>query len=189
MKLYEITGVMRALMDTISDLPLNEDGKPLDENAQAEHDKAMAAFQDTSNDMRDKMRAMTAYALELRVEREARQAMIDAIASNVLDKMNKANQRDLRKEEWLLSQVQGSIQMLGVPLPLKFPEFTINLQKQPQSVQVQDESAIPSEYLRTIPAVAESTAPDKKKIAADIKEGVVIPGVTLSDVTYRMTIK
>lgn len=189
MKFYEITSVMRALMDTLSDLPLNEEGKPLDKDAQAEHDAALAAFESTTDDMRTKLRAYVAYALELRTEREARQATMDAIVNNVLDKMNKANQRDLKKEEWLLAHVHGSIQAVGLPVPIKFPEFTINMQKMPLTAEIANADAIPSEYLRIIPAVAESTAPDKKKILAHLKDGVVISGAALSQAAYKLVIK
>lgn len=189
MKIYEITAVMRALMDTLSDRPINEDGKPLDPESQAEHDAALVAFEGATDDLRTKLRAYVAYALELRTEREGRQAMMDAIAANVLDKMDKANQRDLKKEEWLLAQVHGSIQATGLPMPLKFPEFAINMQKMPQTCEITNSESLPAEYLRTIPAVAESTAPDKKKILADLKEGVVIAGAALSQVAYKLTVK
>jgi len=188
LKLYEINSVMRALMDTLSDLPLNADGKPLDAAAQAEHDAALAAFESTSNDLRTKLRAYVGYALELRVQREAREAAMDAIAKNVLQKMAAANERDLKKEAWLLGAVQGTMQSMAMA-PIKCDEFTIALQKLPKTVVISNEDALPSEYLRTIPAVAESTAPDKKKILADLKEGVVIAGAELSQDAYKLAVK
>ncbi|WP_211440974.1 siphovirus Gp157 family protein [Collimonas humicola] len=188
MKIYEITAVMRALMDTLSDLPLNEDGQPLDPAAQAEHDAAMAAFQGTTDDLDVKIRSMVAYALELRTEREARQAMMDAIAKNVLDKMNAANARDQRKEEWLLATVAGSIQAVGLAMPRKYPEFRLNMQKNIQTAEIVDEALIPADYKTTV-TPEPITKIDKKRLNEDVRDGVVVPGAKLSMATFKLTIK
>lgn len=55
--------------------------------------------------------------------------------------------------------------------------FKIAVRDNPPAVIVDDESAVPSEYFRT-PEPPKPTI-DKKKILADIKEGVVISGVHL----------
>jgi hypothetical protein len=55
--------------------------------------------------------------------------------------------------------------------------LTLSLVANPIKVDVEDASILPPEYLREIPAVAASTAPDKKKIADEIKAGVIVPGV------------
>jgi hypothetical protein len=184
-KLYEITSAMRALMDTLSDAPMNGDT----DEAKAEHKLALAAFESTTDDLRQKLRAYTAYALELRVEREAREAHIAAIIANVIDKMHKANERDQKKENWLLEQVRTVSLATGMLTPMKFPEFTIALQKLPGSCVIKDEAALPTEYLRTVPAVAESRVPDKKKLLADLRDGLVIPGAALSEAQYALKVK
>ncbi len=46
-------------------------------------------------------------------------------------------------------------------------------------VEIADANALPAEYLREIPAVPASTAPDKKKLADDLKAGVIVDGARL----------
>ncbi len=180
---------MRALMDTLSDASLCEDLQHGDIQAIADHQAAQQAFDETTQDLHAKLRAYVAYALELRVERQAREAYMDAIVANVLDKMRRANERDQKKEEWLLGRVKEVVEQYQVPMPLKCKEFTIALQKLPPSCEITNENALPTEYLRHIPAVAASTAPDKKRILADLKDGVVIPGANMSKATYKLVIK
>lgn len=57
--------------------------------------------------------------------------------------------------------------------------LTLSTVPTPGRVEIADEAALPAEYLRTIPPVPASTAPDKQKIADDLKAGVVIEGVRL----------
>lgn len=57
--------------------------------------------------------------------------------------------------------------------------LTLSVVPNQPKVVIEDESAIPPEYLREIPAVAASTAPDKKKLADDMKAGVIIAGAKL----------
>jgi hypothetical protein len=58
----------------------------------------------------------------------------------------------------------------------------------PQSVEIQNEKAIPPEYLRVVDPVPAWYAPDKKQIAADMKLGVIVPGATLVQ-SVRLAIK
>lgn len=60
----------------------------------------------------------------------------------------------------------------------------ISLRKLPGSVEVLEEDSIPAEYKKEITTVTI----DKKAILAELKEGVVIPGVTLKTGT-SLTIK
>lgn len=185
MKLYEINDVMRALIDTISDIPLNEHGKAFSAEDQEMHDSAMLSFQDTSERMTDKIRAVIAYSLELDTQIEARAAQIDAIENNVLSKLRKANDRDQKKAVWLRDYASGAIQINALPMPMKFSEFTVALQKNPQSVEIHNSEAIPDEY-KTLETVVKVS---KKMLGDDLKAGVIIPGAGLSPVSYRMTVK
>ena len=184
MKLYEITAVMRSLLDTLSEAALSTDEDSAE--ALAAHAAAQAAFDATTEELESKLRAYIAFALELKVEREARQAQMDIIVSTVLDKMRKQNERDQKKEEWLMAQVEGTILQWHIPMPLKFKEFTLKLQKQPPRCEIADSSAIPPEYIRVIPA---SQEPDKRAILADLKEGVIIPGVALAPAAFKLVVK
>lgn len=48
-----------------------------------------------------------------------------------------------------------------------------------EAVLIENEAGIPKEFLRIIPAVAESTAPDKIAIKKAINEGIEVPGATI----------
>ena len=60
----------------------------------------------------------------------------------------------------------------------------ISIRKLPGSVEVLEEDSIPAEYKKEVVTVTV----DKKSILADLKEGVVVPGVTLKTGT-SLTIK
>ena len=76
------------------------------------------------------------------------------------------NQAD-RIRQYLLTSMLGS----GITM-IECPHFKITVRDTPPAVVVDDETAIPTEYMRQPPAV-----PDKKKIMDDLKVGVVIDGV------------
>ena len=60
----------------------------------------------------------------------------------------------------------------------------ISIRKLPGSVEVLEEDSIPAEYKKEVTTIKI----DKKSILADLKEGVVVPGVTLKTGT-SLTIK
>lgn len=66
--------------------------------------------------------------------------------------------------------------------------LTLSVVPNQPKVVIEDENAIPAEYLREIPAVAASTAPDKKKLADDMKAGVIVAGAKLVP-SVRLAIK
>ena len=66
--------------------------------------------------------------------------------------------------------------------------LTLSVVPNQPKVLIEDEKAIPAQYLREIPAVAASTAPDKKKIADDMKAGVIVAGAKLVP-SVRLAIK
>lgn len=55
----------------------------------------------------------------------------------------------------------------------------LSLVPTPGKVEVDPAAVLPAEYLREIPPVPASTAPDKKKLADDLKAGVIIEGARL----------
>jgi len=59
---------------------------------------------------------------------------------------------------------------------IKTPTMTISLQKNPPSVSIEDDTAIPAKYIIVIP---EQHQPDKKRIAEALKNGEVVPGAVL----------
>lgn len=178
MKLYEITAVMRALLDTLSDRPLIEG--EADAEVAAEHEQARAAFESATDDMDAKLRSIIAFSLELDAEVEARMAAID--------RMQKANARDQKKAVWLRDYAQAAIQATRLPLPRRYTEFSLSLAKVPRTAEILDVAAIPAEYKTTIYHDPE-TKVDKGAINKDARLGVVIPGTRLLPQTYRLSIK
>ena len=59
---------------------------------------------------------------------------------------------------------------------IESPYFVLTIRNNPESVDVIDESEIPADYLREIPARFE---PDKTLIKKAIKDGYVVPGCAL----------
>lgn len=53
------------------------------------------------------------------------------------------------------------------------------VQANPARAEIEDAGALPPEYLREIPPVPASTAPDKKRILDDMKQGVIVPGARM----------
>lgn len=66
------------------------------------------------------------------------------------------------------------------------PYFTVALRNNPPSVNVYDEAQVPDEYM--VQPETPPKKPDKKKIADDLKQGVVIEGCELVQ-TKRVEIK
>jgi hypothetical protein len=185
MKLYEITEVMREILMTLAE-PVPAPDDPDYAIRMAEREAAEAALGQTEMDMRDKLRAYVAVAQELKVEREARELEIARIESTVLERMRTANAQAARKEQWLMESAAAVIRQFDVALPLKYLEFTLSKRKNPPSCQILDPSMLPAEYFRIVP---ETREPDRKKILADLKDGVVIEGAKLADVTYTLTVR
>lgn len=185
MKLYEITGMMRDILLRLAE-PLPDQSDPNYELARFERESAERLLAGTEMDMKEKLRAYVAVAMELKCEREARLAEIDRIEANVLAKMRAQCERDARKEEWLMDTAARVIAQFDVPLPIKYKEFTLSRRKQPGACKVLDLDAVPLEYTRLVP---ESREADKKKILADLRDGVVIPGCALSAESYVLTVR
>lgn len=175
MKLYEITAVMRALLDTVSDRPLTADDDP-----DSEHTQALLAFESAAADMSAKLHSVIAFALELDADITARKAAID--------RMVKANDRDEKKAIWLRDYAQSSIEASHMPMPQRYTEFTINLVKLPRTAEIVDPEQVPADYKTQVVYDPEWKI-DKKKINEDARDGVVIPGARLLPQAYRLAIK
>lgn len=80
------------------------------------------------------------------------------------------------KRDRVKKYIADQLQLMGID-KVKLPTVTIALQNNPPALQIQDESLIPASYLTVIP---EQLMPDKAKIKDDLKSGVDIPGVVLT---------
>lgn len=185
MKLYEIAELMREILSTLAE-PEPDPDAPEYAIVMAERELARDALEQTGLDMKAKLHAYVALAQELRAEREARELEIERIEATVLERMRAQCKRDAAKEQWLMDTAAQAIRQFEVPLPIKYLEFTLSRRKLPPSVRVVDPRAVPEEYQRIVPELHE---PDKKKILADLKDGVVIPGVELAEGGYALTVR
>lgn len=185
MKLFEITDLMRSILLALAE-PLPDASDPGYDLALAERETAELALANTDIDLQAKLRAYVAVAQELRVEREARELEIERIERTVLARMRAACDRDAKKEAWLMATASHVIDQFDVALPIRYREFTLARRKNPPSVRVLDPEAVPLEYTRVVP---ETREPDKKKLLAELKEGVVIPGVALAAPSYALVVR
>ncbi len=97
---------------------------------------------------------------------------VDAAAEQMAERAKKLRRKADGVRAYLLSQLRGA----GIT-KIQAPEFTISVRKNPAAVMVKPDAVIPEEYYVT----PEPPPPrlDKKKLAADLKEGVIIDGCWL----------
>lgn len=92
-----------------------------------------------------------------------------------LTKIVEREQRNVARSENLIERIfsriyEGSKTIIG--------SFTL-VYTESKSCSIMNESLIPKEFLRIIPAVAETTAPDKNAIKASINDGKEVPGACI----------
>lgn len=108
---------------------------------------------------------------------------IEAIDNEVkrLNDMKKTlkNQQDSLKEYLRLNMERTGIDKIECPL------FKITLRKDSKAAQINDESALPDDYV----TVKTTITPDKRKILADLKNGVKIDGAELTTGKTSILIK
>ena len=156
--LYELSAAYRALSDRLndSDMPLDAIADTLDGEAGDLEDKVTNTAKVIQN-MRAEARAIRDATMSMLSRAEATDKRADALASYLLANMQVAN----------------------IP-KVKSPWFVVSL-KTSQRTIIDDESLIPNDYLREIPAVAASTAPDKALIKKSMADGYVIPGAHIEN--------
>lgn len=88
----------------------------------------------------EKIRAVVAFALELKADAETRAEHAKRMADSA--KTMKA------RSESLMVYATSGLMNSGLRLPLRCPEFTLNVAKNPPSLEIVDESAIPSKFRR-----------------------------------------
>ena len=77
--------------------------------------------------------------------------------------------------EWLQNSLFSNLELMGVD-SFKAGTFTIKQQANPPSVEILDESLVPSQYLTVVP---ESYKVRKADIARDLKAGLKVDGCEL----------
>ena len=89
------------------------------------------------------------------------------------------NRSDSFKEYLRMNMEKTGISKISHPL------FTVTLGRPTKTATVTDESLLPDDYV----SVSVVSKPDKRKILADLKEGVDIPGAEISEGKSRLLIK
>ena len=80
----------------------------------------------------------------------------------------------------------GAIQATGIAVPIRAPEFTINVAKNPQALLVTDDKQVPQAFKRHVP---EAWEVDKTLIKEAMKGGATVPGCEWAPVTYRLSVR
>lgn len=124
--LFEIIGQYQTDLSRLSDLDLPPE-------------VVMDTMESMQGDVTDKIRAIVAFALQLESDAEAKQAHAK--------RMNEAADVLVRRAESLRMYAQIGLMNSGLALPLRAPEFNLNLAKMPPSVEVIDADALPTSML------------------------------------------
>lgn len=161
--LFELAAEYRAISDKLHEADL-------DEQTIADTLEGMAGS------LEDKAINIAKYAKNLEASAKARRDAADEMLSRAKAEESKAAS--------LKRYLQNSLEQAG-KLKVDCPQFVISIKKTPASVQIDDESLIPDDYMREIPA---SYAPDKRLMKSAMDEGFVIPGAHLASGT-RLEIK
>lgn len=162
MTLYEIAPKYRMLAERLQDLGLDPE-----------------AIADTLEAETDLIPKAQAYGMVIRNIEAAADAM-EQEAKRMQDRANAARKRADQIKAMLLAGMQTA----GVK-KIEHPQFTIAIQANPESVQIDGEDLIPEDYMREIPA---KYAPDKTLIKRALQEGRTVPGASLQQ-TKRIVIK
>jgi hypothetical protein len=128
-------------------------------------------------ELKDKLRAVIAYALGLSADAEAQAAAAKRMAE-------RAKATDARSKA-LMDYALNAMQYTGTQ-EVSTEQWAAKIAKKPAAVQITDEAAIPSNFWR-IPDPPLPT-PDKSAIATALKCGQEVPGATLVQ-GYRLAIK
>lgn len=147
----------------------------------AEDDASMIeAVSDTMEliaaDFEEKAQAVVLVAKNM----EADITAIDAELKRLTDKKKAI----INRTDWLRNYLRNNMESTGISV-IECPLFKITLSKPTRQVSVDDESALPDDYVN----VKTVLSPDKRKILADLKAGIEIQGASLVDGTSRLTIK
>lgn len=164
MKLYDITAQYTEALAFFGDL-----------DNTLSLDTALDTLDAIEGDFEQKAVSVAAYAKQLDAEADAIKAVMEG-----MEKRRKALEK---RSEWLKDYTRHCMEKLGKN-KIKHPWFDLSIHKNPPSVTVYDEAALPFEYVLEVT----STRVDKAALKAALLEGAQIPGAKLSNGT-RLVIK
>lgn len=152
--LYELAAEYRAAADRLHDLDLD--------------DQTIA---DTLESMSGAIEAKATNVAFVIRNMESMVAQIKDAENKMAERRKSLENRAKRMKEYL----QTNMERAGIS-KIESPYFVLSLRNNQESVDVIDESAIPADFLREIPAKYE---PDKVLIKTAIKDGFTVPGCAL----------
>ena len=153
MKLYEIVAEYRQQLDALAELDLD---------AQTYAD----TLESMDGDLKDKLRAVIAYSLDLEIE---------ATGAAAASKRMKERAESLdNRVKWLREYALRAMEATGMG-EISTDEWAAKVAKKPPSVVIAEGAELPAEYVRT----TVKTEPDKAALKAALAAGAVVPGVSL----------
>jgi len=160
MKLYEISEQYRSALLTFNDLDPSE-------LSEEERQQLMVdTLGDITEHFRDKALNIGCFVANLNLEAEALKTMEERIQQR-----RKAAER---KSDWLTEYLHGTMAHLGFD-EFKDQQIRLKLKKTPPKVILDDPQVIPEDYRETKIEVLIR----KSQIAADLKQGIAVPGAHL----------
>lgn len=161
--LFELAAEYRALADKLSE-------SDLDETTIAD------TLDGASGDLEDKIINTAKYARNEEAEADAIESAIKDMQARL--KSKRTHVANIKK------YIADNMERAG-KAKVPSPWFVVSMCNNPESVEIMDESLIPRDYFREIPA---SLLPDKSLIKVAIKEGYEVPGCAIKR-TQRLQIK
>lgn len=96
-----------------------------------------------------------------------------------IERMHIRNEAEEKKIEWLENYLLSCMEMANLP-KVQSPWFVVSVKQNPPSTIIDDQAAIPADFLREIPAVPASYVPDKSLIKKAMNDGFIVPGAHLA---------
>ena len=152
--LFELATEYRAMSDRLHDLDLPEE--VVADTLESESGDLIEKGTNVAKVFRN-LEAMAAQIKEAELQMQARRKSIEKRAAS------------------LREYLHANMEKAGIQ-KIECPWFVVSIKKNPASVQVDDESAVPRDYFREIPA---TFALDKSLVKQAIKDGHDVPGCQL----------
>jgi Siphovirus Gp157 len=195
--LHEITKLYREDLAKIQDLDLPPE-------------VVLDTVEAMQGDFETKVRAVVGFAQELEMVADRRRDLAKAMVDGAKAMENRA--------ESLKSYVQAMISASGIVLPMRLPEFTVDLAKNPQSCEVSDVSKLPPHMVKSnisfdvagmvsdevidtltqaiqtalhagVVKIEVNSAADKREVLATLKEGKELEGAKLNPTSFRLSVR
>lgn len=195
--LFEITKQYREDLEKLNDMDLP-------------NEVVLDTVEAMQADLETKIRAVVAYARELEKIADLRRDEAKRMVDGAKAMENRA--------ESLLSYVQAMVQASGIALPLRYPEFTVNLAKLPTSCEVTNAKMLPMHMVKstvaltfqgymtnegleqivsyasnlmgaTPNAINLDVSADKREVLSELKAGTALEGAKLTPVGYRLSVR